>query len=64
MTKIYKTGVQYLDEWENEYGLFRQKKFVTYKELLTDNWTDINIDKNDRYNTILGHRKTINVMYF
>lgn len=64
VTKIYKTGVQYLDEWENEYGLFRQKKFVTYEELLTDNWTDINIDENDRYNTILGQRKTINVMYF
>ena len=64
--KIYKTGVQYLDEWENEYGLFRQKKFVTYEELLTNNWTAINIDKNDRYNTILGRRrrKTINVMYF
>jgi hypothetical protein len=64
VTKIYKTGVRYLDEWENEYGLFRQKKFVTYEELLTDNWTAINIDENDRYNTILGRRKTINVMYF
>ena len=52
--KVYKTGVQYLDEWKNEYGLFRQKKFVTYEELLTDNWTGVNVDKNDWRNTVLG----------
>lgn len=52
--KVYKTGVQYLDEWRNEYGLFRQKKFVTYEKLLTDNWINVNTSKDDRYNTILG----------
>ena len=52
--KVYKTGVQYLDEWKNEYGLFRQKKFATYEELLTDYWTGVNVDKNDWRNTVLG----------
>ena len=52
--KVYKTGVQYLDEWRNEYGFFREKKFVTYEKLLTDDWTNVNTDKDDKYNTVLG----------
>ena len=53
VSKVYKTGVQYLDEWRNEYGFFSEKKFVTYEKLLTDEWTNVNTCKDDRYNTVL-----------
>lgn len=38
VTKVYKSGVQYLHEWKNYYGRFWEYNFVTYEELLEDYW--------------------------
>lgn len=38
VTKVYKSGVQYLYEWENDWGKFGKCYFVSYEELLEDYW--------------------------
>lgn len=36
VTKVYKSGVQYIVEWKNWAGNFHEYKFVTYEELIND----------------------------
>lgn len=38
VTKVYKSGVQYLYEWKNYHGRFWEYNFVKYEELLKDYW--------------------------
>ena len=42
VTKIYKSGVQYIREWENWAGKFHEYHFVSYEELLKEgHWMEI-----------------------
>lgn len=38
VTKVYKSGVQYYSEWENDWGKFGKFYFVSYAELLNGYW--------------------------
>ena len=41
VTKIYKSGIQYIREWENWAGKFHEYHFVSYEELLENCWMEI-----------------------
>ena len=42
VTKIYKSGIQYIREWKNWAGNFHEYHFVSYEELLGEShWMEI-----------------------
>lgn len=42
VTKVYKSGVLVLYSWENWAGTFCKNEFITFDELLNDNYKLIN----------------------